>query len=109
MQTNTRLFDDIARLATGALGTAQGVKAEGENLIHQKMEKVIAGMDLVPREEFDAVRAMAALAREENDALKDRLAALEAKIEALSKPVPAKRKAAPARAAKPKADDSGTA
>lgn len=97
MQTNSRLFDDLARLATGALGTAQGVKTEWENLFHQRLERFVSEMDLVPREEFDAVKAMATLAREENDALKERLAALEEKIEALSK-TPRPRKAAPAKA-----------
>ncbi|WP_339631273.1 accessory factor UbiK family protein [uncultured Sneathiella sp.] len=85
MQTNSRLFDDLARLATGALGTAQGVKAEWENLFHQRMERFISEMDLVPREEFDAVKAMAVLAREENDKLKEQLAALEKKVSDLSK------------------------
>ncbi|MCC3306685.1 accessory factor UbiK family protein [Sneathiella sp. HT1-7] len=97
MQTNSRLFDDLARLATGALGTAQGVKTEWENLFHQRLERFISEMDLVPREEFDAVKAMATLAREENDALKERLTVLEEKIEALSK-TPRPRKAAPAKA-----------
>lgn len=93
MQTNSRLFDDLARLATGALGTAQGVKTEWENLFHQRLERFISEMDLVPREEFDAVKAMATLAREENEALKERLSALEKKLEALAK-APRTRKAA---------------
>ncbi len=97
MQTNSRLFDDLARLATGALGTAQGVKTEWENLFHQRLERFISEMDLVPREEFDAVKAMATLAREENDVLRERLAVLEEKIEALSK-TPRPRKAASAKA-----------
>ncbi len=58
MQTNSKMFDDIARLASGALGTAQGMKTEIDNLVHQRMEKMIAKMDLVPREEFDAIKAM---------------------------------------------------
>ena len=58
MQTNSRLFDDFARLASGALGTAQGMKTEIDNLVHQRLEKIMAKMDLVPREEFDAVKAM---------------------------------------------------
>ncbi|MDF2367799.1 MAG: accessory factor UbiK family protein [Sneathiella sp.] len=94
MQTNSRLFDDLARLATGALGTAQGVKTEWENLFHQRLERFINEMDLVPREEFDAVKAMAVLAREENETLKERLAALEEKIAAQSK-APRARKTAP--------------
>jgi BMFP domain-containing protein YqiC len=79
MQTNSRLFDDLARLATGALGTAQGVKSEWENLFHQRLERFIADMDLVPREEFDAVKAMSVLLREENEMLSQRLDKLEKK------------------------------
>lgn len=94
MQTNSRLFDDLARLATGALGTAQGVKTEWENLFHQRLERFIGEMDLVPREEFDAVKAMVVLAREENEALKERLVALEEKVAAQAK-MPRTRKAAP--------------
>ncbi|TNE35697.1 MAG: accessory factor UbiK family protein [Alphaproteobacteria bacterium] len=93
MQTNSRLFDDLARLATGALGTAQGMKAEWENLFHQRMERFIADMDLVPREEFDAVKAMAVLLREENEALVKRIEALEAKIDATPKKAPARKAA----------------
>lgn len=85
MQTNSRLFDDLARLATGALGTAQGVKSEWENLFHQRLERFIADMDLVPREEFDAVKAMAVLAREENEALSDRLDMLEKQLAVMKK------------------------
>jgi len=58
MQTTSRVFDDLAKLASGALGTAQGVKTEWENLFHQRVEKMVSSMDLVPREEFDAVKAM---------------------------------------------------
>ena len=100
MQTNSRLFDDLARLATGALGTAQGVKAEWENLFHQRLERFISEMDLVPREEFDAVKAMVVLAREENDALKERLAALEKKIDGLAK-APRVRKSSPSKGKAP--------
>ncbi len=103
MQTNTRLFDDLARLATGALGTAQGVKTEWENLFRQRLEKIIANMDLVTREEFDAVKAMVVLAREENELLKERLAELEARLNLAAKPAPAPRKAA---SAKPKQSES---
>jgi len=103
MQTNSRLFDDLARLATGALGTAQGVKAEWENLFHQRLERFISEMDLVPREEFDAVKAMAVLAREENEALKTRLASLEKQVAVLSKTAGPRKTAA--RKAKPTATD----
>jgi BMFP domain-containing protein YqiC len=91
MQTNSRLFDDLARLATGALGTAQGVKSEWENLFHQRLERFISDMDLVPREEFDAVKAMSVLLREENEALSDRIDQLEKQFAAMQKKPAAKK------------------
>jgi BMFP domain-containing protein YqiC len=98
MQTDNRFLDDMAKLATSALGVAQGAREEMENMFRQRFERLIASMDLVPREEFEAVKAMAVAAREENEALAARLAALEAR---LAKPATARR---PARktAAKPK-------
>jgi BMFP domain-containing protein YqiC len=72
-----RLFDDLARLMTDAAGAAQGVKREVEGLAKSQMERMLRDMDLVTREEFEAVREMAILAREENEALKARLDALE--------------------------------
>lgn len=94
MQTNSRLFDDLARLATGALGTAQGVKAEWENLFHQRMERFVGDMDLVSREEFDAVKAMAVLLRDENDDLRARLETLEKQAAAPAKKPAARKPAA---------------
>lgn len=70
MQTQYRFFDDIARLANGAAGTLAGARSEVETLVKQRMESVLADMDVVPREEFEVVREMARTAREENDALK---------------------------------------
>lgn len=78
MQTDNRLLDDLSRIATGALGTLQGVKGEVEQAIRQRLERALAEMDLVTREEFDAVKAMAQVAREENIRLAERIAALEA-------------------------------
>ena len=78
--TQTRIFDDLAKLMTGAAGAAQGVRREIDTLIQSQMERVLNNMDLVKREEFDAMKAMAQKAREENDALAARLAALEAKL-----------------------------
>ena len=98
MQTNSRLFDDLARLATGALGTAQGVKSEWENLFHQRLERFISDMDLVPREEFDAVKAMSVLLREENEALSDRIDQLEKQFVAMLKSPAAKKSTRTARA-----------
>ena len=80
MQTDNRLLDDLARLATGAMGAFQGARGEVEQAIRQRLERALADMDLVSREEFETVKAMAAAAREENIRLAERLAALEAKL-----------------------------
>ena len=87
MQSQNRLLDDLARVATGALGTLSGVREEVEAQFRQRFERVLDQMDLVSREEFDAVKAMAAKARAEQEALEARVAALEAKLaEAAAKP-----------------------
>ncbi len=78
MQTQNRLLDDLARVATSALGVAAGMRAELEARLRDQFERVLSGMDLVTREEFDAVKAMAAKARAEQEDLALRLAALEA-------------------------------
>lgn len=80
MQSDNRVLNDLSRLATGALGAIQGVKTDVEQAFRQKLEAALAGMDLVQREEFDAVKEMARLAREENIALKARIEALEARL-----------------------------
>lgn len=77
MQTRNRLFDDIARVANGAVSTLNGMKSEIETLIRQRVERIMADADMVPRDEFEAVKAMAAEARRQNDALEQRIAALE--------------------------------
>ena len=79
MNQRARIFDDIARLATDAAGMAQGVRREAETVIKTQLERLLATMDVVTREEFEAVRDMAVRAREENDRLAARLAALEAR------------------------------
>lgn len=79
MQTRTKIFDDLSRLATNAMGVAQGARTEAENAMKSLLDRWLAERDLVTREEFDAVRAMAQKAREENEALKARIAALEGK------------------------------
>jgi len=84
MQTQNRFFDDLARVAAGALGTLSGVKSEVEARLREQLERALAGMDLVSRDEFEAVKAMAAKARSEQEDLANRLAALEAKLAALS-------------------------
>ncbi|MEA2858456.1 MAG: hypothetical protein QOC72_495 [Methylobacteriaceae bacterium] len=75
-----RILDDLARLVTDAAGVAQGVRREAETLARAQLDRLIATMDLVSREEFEAVRDMAGLARDENDALRKRIEALEAKL-----------------------------
>jgi BMFP domain-containing protein YqiC len=78
MQTRNKIFDDISQLMTNAMGVAQGAKDEAETAMKSLVDRWMADRDFVTREEFDAVRAMAQKAREENDALKARLDAMEA-------------------------------
>ena len=78
MQPNNRFFDDLSKLATNAMGVAQGARAEAETAMKSLMDRWLAAREFGTREEFDAVRAMAQKAREENEALKARIAALEA-------------------------------
>lgn len=80
MQGGNRLMDDFARLMTDVAGMAQGAQREVEGVVRSQFERFIRDMDLVSREEFEAVREMAVLAREENDRLAARIAELEAKI-----------------------------
>jgi BMFP domain-containing protein YqiC len=82
MQTDNPLLDDLARVASGALGALTGMRGEIEARIRDQLERVLARMDMVTREEFDAVRAMAAKARAEQDRLLERIAALEARRQA---------------------------
>ena len=84
MVPNRRRLDDIAKIATSAVGILQGAGREAEGLMRIRVERLLDRMDLVTRDEFDAVKAMAAAAREENAALKERIAALEA----ATKPAP---------------------
>jgi len=78
MQSQNRFFDDIARVASGAVGAISGVRGEIEARIRDQLERLLAGMDLVSREEFEAVKAMAVKAREEQELLLRRIEALEA-------------------------------
>ena len=79
MQSRSKIFDDMSQLMTNAMGVAQGAKTEAETAMKGMMDRWLAGRDFVTREEFDAVRAMAQKAREENEALKARLDVLETK------------------------------
>lgn len=80
MQTQSPLFDDLARAMTGAMGVAAGLTEEAKSLFRAQAAKLIAEMDLVGRDEFDAMKQMAVETRAENEALKARLAAVEEKL-----------------------------
>ena len=80
MQTRNKVLDDISQLMTNAMGVAQGARTEAETAMKSWMDRWLADRQLVTREEFDAVRAMAQKAREENEALKARIEALEAAV-----------------------------
>ncbi len=88
MQSENRLFDDFVKMVNGVAGTMAGMGREAESSARERMREWIGGMDFVSREEFDAVKAMAAAAREENDILKSRIAALEAKVAGPAKAAP---------------------
>lgn len=77
MQTQNRFLDDLARVTSGAMGVAAGVRGEVEARVREQLERVLAQMDLVPREEFEVVKAMAAKARSEQEELAARVAQLE--------------------------------
>lgn len=79
-QTNNRIFDELGKLMTDAMGAAQGAQREVETLMKSQGERMLAGMDLVKRDEFEAVKAMAAKAREENEKLEARIAWLEVSL-----------------------------
>jgi BMFP domain-containing protein YqiC len=79
-QTSNRFFDELGRLMNDAAGAAQGMKREFDTVWRSQAEKFLRDMDLIKREEFEVVKDMARLAREENEALKARIAVLEAKL-----------------------------
>lgn len=101
MVTSNRLLDDISRLMTDAAGAAQGVRREAENVMKSQLERFLREMDIVTREEFEAVREMAIMAREENDRLLARIAVLEAAMA----PAPAAAAKAPRTGAKKQAQE----
>lgn len=80
-QSNNRLLDELARLMTDAVGAAQGARREVETVMRGQAERMLRGMDLVQREEFEAVKAMAEKARAENERLEARLAVLEERLD----------------------------
>lgn len=79
MQTDNRVMDSLARLLTDAAGAAKSMRGEIETMVRQRLDRLASDLDLVPREEFEAVKAMASRARAENERLAKRVAALEAK------------------------------
>jgi BMFP domain-containing protein YqiC len=81
-QTSNRIFDEMARLMNDAAGVATGVRREFDTLFKTQAERILRDLEVVQREEFEAVKEMARLAREENEALKARIEALEAKLAA---------------------------
>lgn len=85
-QPGGRLFDDFSRLMTDASGLAQGVRREIETVVRGQVERLLSAMDVVSRDEFEATKRMAALARDENERLEKRIAALEAKLGAAATP-----------------------
>jgi BMFP domain-containing protein YqiC len=95
MQSQNRIFDDLVKMMNGVAGTMAGVGREAEASMRDKMREWVGGMDFVSRDEFEAVKAMAIAARDENEALAKRIAALEASAKSAA--------AKPAAAAKPKA------
>ena len=80
MQNENRILDDLSKLATGAVGVLQGLRGEIEEAVQQQIDKIVERMELVSRDEFEAVKEMAALARKQNDELSARILALEAQI-----------------------------
>jgi BMFP domain-containing protein YqiC len=83
MQTRNKIFDDLSQLMTNAMGVAQGARTEAETAIKGMVDRFLADRNLVNREEFDAARAMAQKAREENDSLRAELTALTARVTAM--------------------------
>ena len=92
MQSQNRIFDDLVKMMNGVAGTMAGMGREAEGSMREKMREWVGGMDFVARDEFDAVKAMAIAARDENEALKKRIEALEL----AGQPATAKPKAAKA-------------
>lgn len=88
MQSQNRFFDDVARVASGAVGALSGVRGDIEARLRDQLQRLLDGMDLVSREEFEATKAMAAKAREEQELLLRRIEALEARLAELPQHAP---------------------
>ena len=94
MQTSNRFFDDLAKVANSAVSTLAGVKGEIEAMVSQRLERFLADMDVVPRDEFEAIKAVAVKARAEQEKLEKRMARLEARLAAKPTAKPARKAAA---------------
>ena len=94
MQTSNRFFDDLAKVANSAVSTLAGVKGEIEAMVSQRLERFLADMDVVPRDEFEAIKAVAVKARTEQEKLEKRMARLEARLAAKPTAKPARKAAA---------------
>lgn len=105
MQTENRLFDDLARVAGGAFSTLTSLREEVEARVRERVERLLADMDLVPREEFEAVKAMAQKARLEQEAMAHRLAALEQRLETAAGKKPAGRRGGASAGGSPASED----
>ncbi len=92
MQSENKMFDDLVKMVNGVAGTMAGMGREAESSMREKMREWMSGADFVGRDEFEAIKAMAAAARDENDALKARMIALESRVAAIAGPA---KKAAP--------------
>ena len=103
MQTSNRILDDLARVASGAASVIAGLRGEIETVVRHQMERLLADLDMVPRDEFEAVKAMAAKARAEQEKLTRQVARLEALVKKVPKTKAAKTKATKAKATKTKA------
>jgi BMFP domain-containing protein YqiC len=97
MQTENRLLDDLARMANGALNTLSGLRDEIENRVRERVERMLADMDMVPRDEFEAIKAMAQKARAEQEDLAVRVAELERRVAELTGAASPPREPAPRR------------
>jgi BMFP domain-containing protein YqiC len=84
--TSSKFFDELAKLMSNAAGAAQGVRKEFDSLVRSQLERALSSMDIVQREEFEAVKQMASLARQENERLQQRVAELEAKLATATPP-----------------------
>jgi BMFP domain-containing protein YqiC len=84
--TSSKFFDELAKLMSNAAGAAQGARKEFDSLVRAQLERSMAGMNIVQREEFEAVKEMAAKAREENERLQQRIAELEARLATTAPP-----------------------